>query len=188
MSGAGRIVFLALASAALHLTPVQAQAPDPKPLLGVFVGRAEDQLRERGPLEQRDIDMVIEPYQEDGLRVQWTNVTLVDGRRDVPGVKRRSDEMLLAPAPGRSFFLGGVGYDPFKTKKEVDPLAGDPLRWGMVEGEALATYSFMILEDGTYELQVARRQPLPDGIGLEFDRIVDGEVVRRMIGRAARSD
>ena len=181
---AGAIALLAVS---LQTLPSHA-APDPKPVLGVFVGRAEDQLRTRGPMEQRDIDMVIEPYQNDGLRVQWTNVTLVDGRRDVPGVKRRSDEMLLVPAPGRGFFLGGVGYDPFRTKKSADPIAGDPLRWGVVAGEALATYSFDILEDGTFELQVFRRQPIPDGIGLEFDRILDGELVRRMTGRAARSE
>jgi hypothetical protein len=32
------------------------------------------------------MDIVIEPYHEDGFRIQWVNVTLVDGRRDLPGV------------------------------------------------------------------------------------------------------
>ena len=43
---------------------------------------------------------------EDGLLLTWTNVTLVNGRRDVPGVQRRTDEMWLVPAPGRGFYHG----------------------------------------------------------------------------------
>jgi hypothetical protein len=179
---------MVIAGALLHLPAARAETPDPKPLLGAFVGLAQDELREHGPKEQRDIDMVIEPYQNGGLKVRWTNVTLVDGRRDVPGVRRHSDEMLLVPAPDRAFFLGGVGYDPFRTKKAPDPIAGDPLRWGAVAGEVLATYSFTIEADGTFELQTFRREPIKDGIGLEFERIVDGELVRRMTGRAVRAE
>ena len=51
-------------------------------------------------------------------------MTLVDGRRDVPGVKFRRDEVLLVPAPERSFFLAAVGYDPFALKKEPDAVNG----------------------------------------------------------------
>ena len=119
--------------------------------------------------------------------MRWTNVTLVDGRRDVPGVRRHADEMLLVPAPGRSFFLAGIGYDPFQTHHEPDPMAGDPLRWAVVNGEALDTYSFVIDPDGRYELQMSKRHPMPDGMRLQFDRIVDGEVVRRMTGRGVRA-
>jgi hypothetical protein len=132
--------------------------------------------------------MEIAPYQEDGLKVRWTNVTLVDGRRDLPGVRRRHDEITLAPAPDRSFFLAGVGYDPFKDREEPNAIAGDPLRWSVVADQSLAIYSFMILEDGRYELQVSRRDPAPDGIKLDFERIVDGEVARRLTGRAVRAE
>ena len=106
---------------------------------------------------------------------------------DVPGVKFRHDEVLLAPAPGRNFFLAQVGYDPFAEKRSLDPLAGDPLRWGVAGGDTLSLYSFAIHDDGTYELQVTQRRPDGEGVALEFDRILDGQVVRRMTGRAVRA-
>jgi hypothetical protein len=176
---------------ALYLVPSalsRAEPPGTEQLVGTFVGRAADDVGVGKKNEQRDIVMEIQPYQEHGLRLRWNNVTLVDGKRDVPGVKFRRDEVLLVPAPERSFFLAGVGYDPFAEKREPDAVNGDPLRWGVVAGEALDVYSFAILEDGTYELQISSRRPSQDGIRLEFERIVDGEVKRHMSGHAVRAD
>ena len=168
--------------------PLRAGPPGVGQLMGTFVGVAADDPGIGRKQEQRDIVMEIEPYQESGLRLRWNNVTLVDGRRDLPGVKFRRDEMLLAPAPDRSFFLAAVGYDPFAVKKQANLFNGDPLRWGVVAGEALDVFSFSILEDGTYEIQASRRHPRPDGVGLEFERIVDGEVMRHMSGHAVRAE
>jgi hypothetical protein len=180
----------AAAAGILLLTGLSAAAEPPgtKELVGTFVGRAQDDPAVGGRHEQRDIVMEIAPYQEHGLRLRWNNVTLVDGRRDVPGVKFRRDEMLLIPAPERSFFLAAVGYDPFAEKKQPDVMRGDPLRWGVVAGEALDVFTFSILEDGTYELQASRRHPAGDGVRLDFERIVDGELVRHMTGHAVRAD
>jgi hypothetical protein len=179
------------AVAAMHLVPsaqVRAEPPGTGQLVGTFVGRAADDPSIGNKNEQRDIVMEIEPYRQHGLRLRWHNVTLVDGRRDVPGVKFRRDEVLLVPAPNRSFFLAGVGYDPFAEKKAPDAVNGDALRWGVVAGEALDVFSFAILEDGTYELQISSRHPERDGVRLEFERIVDGEIMRHMTGHAVRAD
>lgn len=170
------------------IAPLRAEPPGVGQLMGTFVGVAADDPGIGRKQEQRDIVMEIEPYQESGLRLRWNNVTLVDGRRDLPGVKFRRDEMLLVPAPDRSFFLAGVGYDPFAVKKQANLFNGDPLRWGVVAGEALDVFSFSILEDGSYEIQASRRHPRPDGVGLEFERIVDGEVMRHMSGHAVRAE
>jgi hypothetical protein len=184
-----RLVRSAVALAvALAAQAAQAGPPETAALIGIFVGRAADDTTVGDRQEQRDIVMEIANYRQHGLRVSWNNVTLVDGRRDVPGVKFRRDELVLAPAPGRGFFLAGVGYDPFTERKEPDALAGDALRWGVVSGESLRLYAFTILDDGTYELQTTVRSPEDDGVRLEFERIVDGEVRRRMIGHAVRAD
>lgn len=182
-----RMVAAAVLALGLTGTQAGAEVPPIKQLMGVFVGEAEDDPHAGPNRERREIDMEIVPYQDNGLKVTWTNVTLVNGRRDVPGVRRHADEVLLAPAPGRSFFLAGVGYDPFRTKREPNALQGDPLRWAVVNGEALDTYSFVIDADGAYELQISQRHPSTEGMGLKFERIVDGEVVRRMTGRAVRA-
>jgi hypothetical protein len=183
-----RTLRLSLVAVTLAGPAARAQPPELEPLIGTFVGRAEQVDLTSGAREQRDIDIVITPYAEDGLKVSWTNVTLVDGRRDVPGVKRRSDEMLLVPAPDRAFYLAGVNYDPFQARGETNPIAGDPLRWGVARNASLDVYSFAILEDGRYELQVFERRPTEEGIALGFDRIVDGELVRHLEGRAVRAE
>lgn len=158
------------------------------PLIGQFVGTARDVDLVGGGAVDREIDVVVAPNDSGGLRIEWTNVTLVDGRRDVPGVKRRSDQVLLTPAPDRGFFLAGVGYDPFRDKRAAEPMRGDPLRWGVREGNALAVYSFVVLEDGRYELQTYERRATVGGLDLTFQRVVDGSVVRRMAGRAVRAE
>ena len=179
---------LAVTVGALAAAPAAAAPPATAQLVGTFVGVAADEIREGAPLERRDMVMELQPYRENGLRLQWNNVTLVDGRRDLPGVRFRRDEALLVPAPGRSFFLAGVGYDPFSDKPSIDPLRGDALRWGVADGDSLDLYSLVILDDGTYELQATDRHPEGDGIALRFERIVDGKVLRRMTGRAVRAD
>ena len=184
MNGTRTLALLALLAAA----PADAGPPGIEQLIGTFVGRAEDDPNLGRAPEQRDIVMEIESYQSTGLRLDWHNVTLVNGRRDVPGVKYRHDEVLLVPAPDRSFFLAAVGYDPFAEKKSVDALKGDPLRWGVVDGEALDLYAFTINEDGTYELQMSRRHPSGDGVRLDFQRIADGELARHMVGHAVRAE
>lgn len=166
--------------------PGPALAADP--LLGQFVGMAHDVDLDDNEAIDREIDIVI-TSQGNGLHIHWTNVTLVDGRRDVQGVKRRSDDLQLSPAPDRGFYLAGVGYDPFQDRQSLNPIAGDPLRWGARDNDRLAVYSFQILPDGTYELQVYRRDVVPDrGLDLAFQRILDGKVTREMTGHAVRAE
>lgn len=166
-----------------------ATAPLNRPdLFGTFVGRAEEIELPGNRREVRDIDIIIRPNQPEGLKINWTNVTLVDGRRDVPGVKRRSDEVILIPAPDRSFYLAGAGYDPFHKRSQPDPVAGDPLRWAVLDGDTLNVYSFIILEDGRYELQTYTRRTTPEGLALAFERRVDGALIRQMTGRAVRAE
>jgi hypothetical protein len=177
-----------LAAALAVVLPARTWAQS-DPLLGQFVGWARDVdlAGDRAAID-REIDIVISAIEGGGLRIDWTNVTLVDGRRDVPGVKRRADQVLLTPAPDRRFFLAGVGYDPFQGKEELDATRGDPVRWAVREGDTLTVYSFVVLEDGRYELQVYERRATPDGLELAFERIEDGTVVRRMTGHAVRAE
>lgn len=177
-----------LLAAVLAGGPAAAGTDDLAPLLGTFVGRAEETDLTRGTREERDIDVIVSRYGEKGLRIAWTNVTLVDGRRDRRGVKRRSDEVILTPAAGRNFYLASPGYDPFHERARPNPVKGDPLRWAVIEDGGIEIYSFQILEDGRYELQTYSRRATPAGMTLGFARILDGEVVRRMTGRAVRAE
>jgi hypothetical protein len=87
-----------------------------------------------------------------------------------------------------ALYLARAPYDPFTEREAADPLAGHPVRWATVEGDALRTYSLVVLDDGRYELQVYARTLTPEGIALDWRRVVDGETVRRMTGRTVRAD
>jgi hypothetical protein len=186
-----RPILLLLPLLLAALAPAAAKAGELDRFFGSYVGRAEEGGADGGgPRELRDVDLVIGPEGQGGLVVRWTNVTLVDGRRDVPGVRRRTDEVRLTPAgKGRpGLYLARAPYDPFTERERPDPVAGEPVRWATVEGDALRTYSLVVLEDGRYELQVYARALTPEGVALDWRRIVDGETVRRMTGRTVRAD
>ena len=61
-------------------------------------------------------------------------------------------------------------------------MRGDPVRWASLDGDRLHVYAFVVAEDGTYELQIYDRVLTEKGIDIEFQRIVDDEVLRRITG------
>ena len=105
------------------------------------------------------MDIVIEPYKQGGFRIQWVNVSLVDGKRAVPGVERRVQTVLFEPAQDRGFFMEAAESNPFREREETRPMRGDPVRWASLDDQGLHVYSFVVLEDGRYELQVYDRTP-----------------------------
>ena len=53
---------------------------------------------------------------------------------------------------------------------------------------ALHVYSFVVLEDGSYELQVYDRALTDIGLDIRFQRIVDGQLMREITGTTARAN
>ena len=134
----------------------------------------------------RDIDVEITPYERDGFRIRWVNVTLVDGRRNVPGVKRRVSELAFKPAKGHGFFVEVPQRNVFAEREEVQAMGGDPVRWAVHDAAGLHVYSFLIQGDGRYELQTYSRRRTATGIDLHYERVVDGRLVRTIRGQAVR--
>jgi hypothetical protein len=156
---------------------------------GSYVGTAEVIEPERGLIERRDMDIVVAPWRQGGFHITWTSVSLVDGRRDVQGVRRRVEEVIFQPAGrGRSHFVAVSPPSVFREAEAMVPMRGDPVRWAVLDGESLIVYSFVVLEDGRYELQVYDRRRTGIGIDIAFERIVDGVVARRVAGRTVRAD
>ncbi len=188
--GVVRLRWLTLLLLLLLSVPGAASAavPSLEELFGSYTGYAEVVDLVTGERERREMDVVIERYQRRGFRVRWTNVSLVDGRRDVPGVKRREMAVAFKPAPDGSYFVEAPEYNPFRRKEEIQPLEGDPIRWAVLDDSGLYIYSFVVLLDGRYELQMYRRFPEREGIGLLYERILDGTVVKRITGYAVRTE
>lgn len=182
---AGLVLVVALLLGHGALAAGQAKLAD---YFGSYVGRAVDRPLGDGPSEERDIDIVISPYKKDGFRIDWTNVTLVDGRRDVPGVKRRPSSVIFVPSDRRGMFVEAREFDPFRLKDDVQPMQGEPVRWAGLDEDGLHVNAFVLLEDGRYEMQIYTRRLTDIGLDLEFERVVDGQPVRRMTGRAVRAD
>jgi hypothetical protein len=149
---------------------------------------AEVQDLPSGDTRKRDMDIVIRPYHEDGFMIEWVNVTLIDGRRDLPGVERRVQRVLFEPADDRNFYIEVEEGNPFREREETRPMRGDPVRWATLDGNRLHVYAFVVGEEGTYELQVYDRVLTDKGIDIDFQRIVDDVVVRRISGTTARAE
>lgn len=183
-------------AAALMLAPIAFIVPSTgraedsstsvKSLTGIYLGRATVKDLASGATEERDIDVEVTPYERDGFRIRWVNVTLVDGKRSVPGVKRRVSELAFKPAKGRGFFVEVPQRNVFAEREEVKPLGGDPVRWAVQDAAGLHVYSFVILPDGRYELQTYSRRRTASGIDLHYERVVDGKLLRTIDGKAVR--
>jgi len=184
LAAAGVLLLAALA------TPLPAFAADPtaalQPMLGVYLGRATVKDLDTQATEERDIDVEVTAFDRDGFRIRWVNVTLVDGRRNLPGVKRRVSELTFKPARGRNFFVEVPQANVFAEREEVQPLGGDPVRWAVQDAAGLHVHSFVILGDGRYELQTYSRKRTDSGIVLHYERVVDGKLLRTIDGQAVR--
>ncbi len=155
---------------------------------GSFVGVAEVRDAADRVVETRHMDIEISPFRGGGFHVRWVNVTLVDGRRDVPGVERRVAEITFEPRGPSGFFVEAAIVNPFAQSGEMAPMAGDPVRWAKLDDDGLHVFSFVVLPNGRFELQVYTRRLSDDGMELSFERVVDGDVLRRIQGWAVRAD
>jgi hypothetical protein len=186
--GAGRASFLLVVLGLVCAQAGGASGASLEPFFGSYVGVAEVDNLDGSAVRQRDMDIVIEPYKEGGFRINWINVTLVDGQRAVPGVERRVQTVLFEPAEEHDFFVEAQVANPFRERAETRPMRGDPVRWASLDDQGLHVYSFVVLEDGRYELQIYDRVLTDIGLDVRFQRIVDGEVMRRITGTTARAD
>ncbi len=181
------LVTAASASAALLGAVAWAADGQLEPFFGTYVGVAEVEDLQTGAREQRDMDIIVEPYEDGGFRLHWINVTLVDGKRAAPGVKRRAQTVLFEPQEDEGFFVEVEEGNPFRERQQTRPMQGDPVRWAAIDDARMHVYSFVVLEDGGYEMQIYDRIRTETGMDFDFRRIVDGEVLRRITGTTARA-
>ena len=176
--------LFALGLLALAGVADKAAAADLDKFFGTYVGNAQE-LSDTEPMA-RDMDIVIEPYHDEGFQIHWITVTKVDGRRDVPGVERTLQSAFFEPAEDRSLFVEIEADNPFREREAKAPMSGHAVRWASVDGDTLHVYSFAVLEDGRYELQIYERSLTDVGLDIIFRRFDDGELVRQVKGSTVR--
>lgn len=177
-------IGLALAASVVAVLPAFADVVDP--FVGTYVGTAQVLGADGEVTEQRDMDITIAKESGGGMRITWINVTLIDGRRDVVGVRRRVDEVTLEPGDRDGVFLEKARRSLFERRQNVDVIAGDPMRWGRIDGNRLGIFSLLVMEDGGYALQSYERILTDVGMDIEFTRVEDGAVIRRIVGHTVR--
>jgi len=131
---------------------------------------------------------VIEPFHDDGFQIHWITVIKVDGRRDVPGVRRTVQSAHFEPEEGQSFYVEVAADNPFREREEMEPMSGHAVRWASLDDDILHVHSFVVLDDGRYELQIYDRILTDIGLDIVFRRFDDGELVRQIKGKTVRVD
>ena len=175
---------LALAASILAAAPALADSIDP--FIGTYVGTAQVLGPNGEVTEERDMDITIAEERGGGFKITWINVTRVSGRRDVSGVRRRVDEVTLEPGDREGLFLEQARRSLFERRQDIDVIAGDPMRWARIDGNRLGIFSLVVTDDGGYALQSYERILTEEGLDIEFNRVEDGEVTRRIIGHTIR--
>jgi hypothetical protein len=156
------LVRSVIAALVIVLAPLAGVAPAAAVQLtdffGSYVGVAEERDAADRIVEERHMDIEITPFRRGGFHVHWVNVTLVDGRRDVPGVQRRVAEIAFEPKGRTGFFVEAGSSSLFAQSGEMAPMAGDPVRWAKLDDDGLHVFSFVVLPNGRYELQTYTRR------------------------------
>lgn len=127
-------------------------------------------------LTSRDIDVEIRPA-GDNFTITWNTVQRQKGDPNNPTERLKST----------SLSFRGVGPNLWAGVDNADPLTGgSPYVWATVRERTLIISSLRIHADGHHELQIYRRTLSGTGMTLEFERLVDGENVRRASGRLVK--
>lgn len=163
-------------------------ALDIKKFEGVFVGVSEDFDGAGHKVGERHVDMVITLDGSKEFVIELTSVRLVDGRRDVQGVRRRAFEARFGENDDGTFFLAKSNYNPFSETTSSEIFAGEPLEWAQIDENSLVIYTFAVLEDGRYESQVYERTLDGNLMRTMYQRHLDGELQRQTSGSMVRSD
>jgi hypothetical protein len=186
MTEGAKMVRLLTAALILFILPgtALAQPEEAEPFFGIYVGNAEVYDGDGNLLEQRDIDIEIAPGERSSLVITWINVSLVDGRRDVPGVERRLQRLTMVE--DGDILVEDTRGSLFSGTRDIDTMEGDAIRWGRFQDSSLDVFAIGVLEDGRYRLHSYERRLTEEGLELEFNAWDDGVLVRRITGYAVR--
>ena len=169
-------------AAAVLSAPVTAAAGNDLPastFFGTFTGTGVAKNRDSlyFAVTVRDLDVRIHPAGA-GFRLRWTTVIRRGGDPARPDIRRKSATRTLIPA-------GAPGT--FRCDDSGDPLAGKELCWARIRGATLSLFLMTVNEAGTYELQQYDRTLTGVGMTLTYMRLRDGDEVRVVKGRLAKT-
>lgn len=156
---------------------------------GSYVGSGSAQVLDAGETEERDLDVTIESFKDDGFTLKWITVVRgANGARTSDDVKRREVEENFVPVEDKeNVFIIAPEGGLFQKSELPNPLLGEAVRWAAIKGNDMTVYSLEINQAGGSELQVYRRSLTEKGMDITFMRLQDEEVKVRMSGTLVRT-
>lgn len=175
------LVFCVLLVGATRPKADELQA-DIEDFYGVYEGSTV--ADNKAGLSVRDLDVVIEPADDDGFRVTWT--TTKYSAQLSPKHKTYTIEFNRTARDG--VYSSAMRRDMFGNQIPLDPFKGEPFVWAALRGSTLTVYALLITEDAGYELQTYDRTLTDTGLHLEFSRIREGLHLKYITGDLKRTD
>ncbi len=140
---------------------------------GTYQGSAETVVS--GELDERDLTVVIKPWQDKGFTVEWKTLIY-----RAEGVTKKTDLSIdFYPSARAGIFASAMRTDVFGQAVPYDPVgeAADPYVWAGLEDNTLTVSALYIVDGGGYILHVYKRSLNKEGLSLEFERMSNGEKV-----------
>ena len=138
---------------------------------GAYVGSDNKAVAEE--IEARDLEVEITSAKK-GFKVAWTTVIHKPNGR----VKRVENEIRFIPTEKPNLYASAVQTNMFGKAVPQDPLKGEPYVWATVRDDVLKIHALLLTDNHGYEIQVYERRLTPQGLGLVFSRVRDGERLR----------
>jgi hypothetical protein len=165
-------------------------AADLEKFFGTYVGSGTAEQLSANTTDQRDLDVTVEPYRQNGFSIKWITVTRgADGQRTDDSVKRNAIEEDFVPFEDRpNVFVLDARGGLFQKSELPNPLRGEPMRWAKVDGDEMTVFSMAIRDDGGAELQIYRRRLTEKGMDVSFLRMHDDTLEVKMEGSLVRTE
>jgi len=140
-------------------------------------GLSESEVSSTFRLTARDLDVTIKPT-ADGFALTTTTVQRKKGDPNNPKAVRKTTEVTFRPGAKPGIWLGGSNRDP---------MAADAYVWARIKGQTLIVHALRVDDDGASNQLIYRRTLSASGMALNFQRLVDGELVRTVKGRLVKT-
>ena len=157
---------------------------------GDYVGSGVAEREGTDGTEQRDMDVSVESYKDNGFTLKWITVVRGgDGERTGGDVRRREiEESFLPSEENPNLYILAPKGGLFSKAELPNPLEGDPMRWATLEGDTLSVYSLGITGAGRSEMQIYHRTLTENGMDVSFLRLEDETVELRVVGELVRTN
>ncbi len=157
---------------------------------GSYVGSGVAEREGDSGTEQRDMDVTMAAYKDDGFTLKWITVVRGNqGQRTGQDVRRREiEENFLPSEENPNLFILAPRGSLFQKAELPNPLEGEPMRWATVDGDTLSVYSLGITGDGRSEMQIYHRTLTDNGMDVSFLRLEDENIELRVVGELVKTD